>query len=244
MHSVAVELGTGCVISASPPGAAVLVVIIAAVVRAWMYNSRRATVQSNLTGRASRNTKPLRRPHHVPDSNTALLEVLGLIGRNIASGATLSLAIRESLGTAPRNRITEGLRLVDDRAPQIGIVRALHQWGADDPDCRRAAWALAVAAETGGDPLAALDALTDSLRSERALRRELNALTAQSTLSAAVLALVPIGFGALLSGTDERARHFLMATAPGRICLALGLGFDVVAWRWLRSIGSVRSLNS
>jgi tight adherence protein B len=168
-----------------------------------------------------------------------LLEALAMIGRSVHSGSSLSVAIASAAMRCAPGRVGSGLRQVDSDAKRIGMIGALRAWGESDSLCTRTAWALSIAAETGGDPLAAVDALTASLRSEGALTRELGALTAQSTLSAAVLAIVPLGFGGLLSGTDPQARHFLFFSSAGRVCLVVGLALDLLAWRWLRRIGRV-----
>ncbi len=227
--------------SVSPQVAAVFAVAAMAAARSMWVARHRSKVRVQVSAVAPAPTRSVAqvRRRRKPDPNAELLELLGLIGRNLAAGTSLSLAISESLSVSAGGPVHLGLHRVAIQTPQIGLIGALRQWGLEDVTCRRTAWALAVAAETGGDPLAAIDALTESLRAERALQRELGALTAQSRLSAAVLGLVPIGFGTLMSGTDAQARHFLLATAPGRSCLAVGLLLDAVAWRWLRSIGAV-----
>jgi Flp pilus assembly protein TadB len=181
----------------------------------------------------------LPRLHRRSRSELDLLEALAMIARSIHSGSSMSIAIGAAAQAASYGRVGNGLRQVVSDATRIGLVEALRAWGEADPVCARTAWALSIAAETGGDPLAAVDALTSSLRSEGALSRELGALTAQSTLSAAVLAVVPIGFGGLLSGTDPQARHFLFWSPAGRACFVVGLLLDLIAWRWLRKIGKV-----
>ncbi len=228
----------------APSTIAALTVVLLATARSGWAAHRRSVAHKLVLDRpesahpvSTRNSVKPRR--HKNDPNSELLEVLALIGRNLEAGASLATAIAESLAVASHGSVLAGLQRVDEQSPQTGLIIALRRWGDEDPLCRRTAWALAVAAETGGNPLAAIDALTDSLRSERALQRELGALTAQSRLSAAVLGIVPIGFGVLMSGTDPKARHFLLATAPGRACLVVGLTFDALAWWWLRSIGSV-----
>ena len=215
------------------------IVSVAAIRSVWAAHRRAATRRRIVGGTPPRSEERVDRSRRTTDANAELLELLGLIARNVEAGASLSLAINESLAVAAGGPVHAGLRSVAEQAPQIGLVGALRRWGADNRECRRTAWALAVAAETGGDPLAAIDALTDSLRSERALARELGALTAQSRLSAAVLGMVPIGFGLLMSGTDPLARQFLFASSQGRVCLLVGLGLDALAWRWLRSLGTV-----
>ncbi len=168
-----------------------------------------------------------------------LLAALAMIGRSVHAGSSMASAIDAAARAASSGMVGNGLRQVSADAPRIGLVGALQAWGTADPNCARTAWALSIAAETGGDPLSAVDSLTSSIRSEGSLTRELGALTAQSTLSAAVLAVVPIGFGGLLSGTDPQARHFLFASSVGRACLVVGLLLDLIAWRWLRRIGQV-----
>jgi Flp pilus assembly protein TadB len=105
-----------------------------------------------------------------------------------------------------------------------------------EADLARAAWVLALAAATGGPPSDALETLADTFRADDAVRREAVALTAQARLSAGVLATVPVGFCALMIGTDPQARGFLLNTTAGRLCAVVGLILDGLAWLWVRSL--------
>jgi Flp pilus assembly protein TadB len=168
-----------------------------------------------------------------------LIEALTTIGRAVRSGTALSMAILQVGDALPQRSVGQGFLQVQHEASQIGLLNALRAWGSRDQRCERTAWALAIAVQTGGDSTAAVDALVSSLRAGQSLQRELGALTAQSTLSAAVLALVPVMFAGLLSGTDPRAREFLFSSTIGRGCLVLGLLMNLLAWRWLRRIADV-----
>jgi Flp pilus assembly protein TadB len=184
--------------------------------------------------------RPRRRTRFRRESIDAdMIEALTTIGRSVRSGTSLGMAIVQVGHSLPDRAVGIGFMQVQMDAERIGLLDALRDWGKHDPRCARTAWALAITAQTGGDATAAIDALISSLRSGQSLQRELGALTAQSTLSAAVLALVPIVFAGLLSGTDPQARAFLFTTAPGQVCLFVGLALNMIAWRWLRRIAAI-----
>ena len=106
----------------------------------------------------------------------------------------------------------------------------------DLPDVRAAAGALVVASTMGGRSAAALDGLAASLRDRLGIAAEAQAQSAQARLSAVVVGGAPIAFVVFSAMVDPTAAGLLVGTAAGRVCLALGLGFEVLAALWMRRI--------
>src|SRR5204863_5217618 len=69
--------------------------------------------------------------------------------------------------------------------------------------------ALALAAEVGGGPAAALEGVATTLRERIAIERELHALGAQARASAAVMVAAPLLFTAFAAGIDPAIASFL-----------------------------------
>lgn len=105
------------------------------------------------------------------------------------------------------------------------LTAALDQWPEHRPlpGVRLATSALGLGAETGGAQARALDGVAATLRSRRAVGREVRALSSQARMSGVVITLAPLGFSALAAATDERTASFLLATPLGLFCLATGL---------------------
>src|SRR5439155_897231 len=82
---------------------------------------------------------------------------------------------------------------------------------------------IALAAESGGAAARAIDGVGETLRANLAVAAEVRAQSAQARLSALVIALAPLGFGALAAGTDRQTADFLFRTPIGLGCLVVGL---------------------
>ena len=68
---------------------------------------------------------------------------------------------------------------------------------------------------------------------------ELRALSSQARISALVIGLAPVGFGAFAATTDPRTSQFLFHTAPGLALLVTGLVLDVLGWLWMQRLARV-----
>ena len=68
---------------------------------------------------------------------------------------------------------------------------------------------------------------------------ELRALSSQARISALVIGLAPVGFGAFAAATDPRTSEFLLHTPAGLILLVTGLALDGVGWLWMQRLAQV-----
>jgi Flp pilus assembly protein TadB len=124
----------------------------------------------------------------------------------------------------------------------VPFVVALDAWPSRCPTAgvRLAVAALALSAESGGAAARAVDGVAATLRANLAVAGEVRAQAAQARLSGLVIALAPLGFGALAAGTDARTAHFLLRSTLGSLCLAGGLALDGLAAWWMHRITSVQ----
>lgn len=110
---------------------------------------------------------------------------------------------------------------------------ALEAWSTRSPADVLTVAALRVAAQVGGAGARALDGAAASLRERIALDEERRALATQSRVSAMTLSAAPIVFAVFVTGLDDRASRFLVATPLGLLCLVAGLGLDGLGAWWM-----------
>ena len=153
----------------------------------------------------------------------------------LRSGASLSQAVAEA-GASTTGPIGEDLRSVAADAAATGdLDAALGRWARrrPRPSVQLAAAALGLGIETGGAHAQAVDGIASTLRQRQMAMAEGRALSAQARLSAVVMAAAPLVFGALSLAGGAGTARFLLTTTPGLVCLAGGLGLDVVGAAWM-----------
>ena len=96
--------------------------------------------------------------------------------------------------------------------------------------------ALAVHRRTGGDLPALLDEIARVIRLRLEDRRAVRSLTAAARSSGVVLAVLPIGFVALLSGTGGDGLGAFYRTHAGAFLLAAALSLQGLGFAWMRRI--------
>jgi tight adherence protein B len=167
----------------------------------------------------------------------AVPATLERIGSELRAGGTVATALSgvangEGVLAGDASRIESRIRL------GAGLGDALHSWSRE----RRAAGvdvaagALALSATVGGPAADALDGLASSLRARLSVIAEARALSAQARYSAWVIGLAPIGYLVMTAAVDSRSVHVLVGTGPGRVCVLLGLGLELLGALWMRAI--------
>lgn len=179
-----------------------------------------------------------------------LPHLLERVARRLRAGGSLQLAFGAAVPSDPppggpsTSGLTERWRAVADRSAAVGMVEALDEWaeharGQAMPSVGLAVAALAVAASTGGSPARAVDGVASTLRSRLAVAEEVRALSSQARASATVIALAPLGFGALAAATDDRTAAFL-ATPAGVVVVSAGLALDAAGAWWMARLCRVQ----
>lgn len=164
-------------------------------------------------------------PH--PDY-AALLEA---IARQVRSGSSLTAAfVEEATTTSPLalavGQVCAGASLVD----------ALHDLAPGDADLAFTVRALAATARLGGPIAATLDEAAAVLRERAAARAERRAHGSQARLSARVLTVVPLGFGAWSALVSQQTRNVYLSSVAGATCAFCGLMLNLVGWQWMKRI--------
>ena len=170
--------------------------------------------------------------------DTALPETLEAMARSLRSGSSLRLAIAEASASAPAP-LGDGLADVAEAARRgRPLAAAIDRWSGTTPGdgVSLAAAALGLGAELGGAAARSLDGVAGTLRDRNNGRREVRALSAQARASAVVIGSAPLAFLVVVAAADPGAIGFLVGSPIGRLCLASGLGLDVVGAWWMRRI--------
>jgi len=171
----------------------------------------------------------------------ALPGVLEQVAAELRGGGTVAAAVATIAGGA--SPLAPDLRRVQARSDLgVGLGDALAEWPDDRAvdGVRAAAGALAVAAAMGGRAADAIDGLAQSLRDRLGAAAEAGALSAQARLSALVVGAAPVAYLAFSTAVDPASTATLVTTMPGRVCLALGLGCELLGVWWMHRIVRAR----
>ena len=164
----------------------------------------------------------------------AVPHALDAVARSLRSGASLLQALGEAAQEeGPLQR--ELQRVVAEADRGAGVAAALDSWAERQPSAsiRLAAAALSLGAETGGANARAVDGVASTVRQRLAVAGEARALTAQPRVSAQVIGLAPIAFGAFSAATDPDLARLLFTTPIGWAMLIAGLLLDLVGMSWM-----------
>jgi tight adherence protein B len=159
-----------------------------------------------------------------------------------AAGTRAGLSIRRAVAEAARDAgpplAAELDRVVARMEVGEPLEAALDGLAArlDLPELRLVVTVLSVHRRTGGDLAVMLEEVADVVGDRIRSRREVRALTAQGRASGAVLAVLPIAFVALLSGTGGEALGAFYRSPLGAGLLAVGLVCEVLGFAWIRRI--------
>lgn len=171
----------------------------------------------------------------------ALPEALEAVARALRTGASLRQAVEEAAGRTPGALGHELVRVSTQTERGAPLVTALDDL-ADRrplPGVRLAVAALCLGAETGGAQARSVDGVATTLRDRLAVVAEVRALSSQARISALVISLAPLGFGAFAAATDPRTSDFLFHSAAGFVLLAAGGLLDGLGWFWMNRLARV-----
>lgn len=175
----------------------------------------------------------------------ALPAALEAVARSLRSGASLRQAVEEagraSAGGGGRALAAELSRAAAEAAQGASLVAALEAVAVRRPlpGVRLGVAALCLGAETGGAQARAVDGVAATVRERLAVAAELRALSSQARISALVIGLAPVGFGAFAAATDPRTAEFMLHTPAGLALLVAGLTLDALGWLWMQRLAKV-----
>ena len=165
-------------------------------------------------------------------------EAIVTISAAVRAGLSVRRALEEALrGSDPPLR--EPLESVVDRlgvGQPIDAALEMFAGEIDSPDAHLVTTLLSVHRRTGGDLPALLDEVAAVIGQRAESRRQVRALTAQGRASGVVLAVLPIAFVGLLSGTSGDGLGAFYRTLPGAALLLGGLLCELLGFLWINRI--------
>jgi tight adherence protein B len=167
-----------------------------------------------------------------------LADAIGSLTAAVRSGMSVPQAIAYAMGEAGSPVRAELGRVVADIEVGVPLGEAIDAWAerSMSRDVQLVAGALDLHRRSGGDLPSVLDQVAATIRERVAVGREVRALTAQARLSGWILGVLPIGFFAFLWLTSRRDIEGALGTPAGLASVLVGLGLELGAFFWIRSL--------
>jgi tight adherence protein B len=160
----------------------------------------------------------------------------------LVAGVRAGLSIRRALEEAARDADEPMRTHLHDLLRRLGVgepLEAAMTGLASEIDSAEVALlvaALGVHQRTGGELPIMLEEVAAIIGQRVDARRQVRALTAQGRASGAVLAVLPVAFVTLLSGTSGDGLGAFYRTALGSVLLTVGLLCEALGFLWIRRI--------
>lgn len=167
----------------------------------------------------------------------AMVEAFGALAASMASGLSLSQAMRYVGSHAQEPVRTEFLRAEAQVACGAGMTGALDEMveRLHAPGLDFVTLALKVSRRTGAPLSGVLGEAARLVRERVELRRKLDVRTAQVRMSARLVAGMPVAMVAFLAATSSDFREGV-ATVPGAASITVALLLDGIAWSIIRVV--------
>jgi len=200
-----------------------------------------ATIAAGALVAASLGVLRARRGRADTDLERALPAALEAVARSLRSGASLNQALGEAAAGAPGGLGVELRRVTAEAGHGAGLVDALDRLAVRRPvpGVRLAVAALCLGVETGGAQARAVDGVAVTMRERLAVAAEVKALSSQARVSALVIGVAPLGFGAFAAATDPAHARFLFHTPLGLAFVTAGLVLDGLGWLWMQRLSRI-----
>jgi len=153
------------------------------------------------------------------------------IVRSLQTGSTLAGALVEAADDG--GLLADDLRQVGrDLEAGVPMGLTLTRWERRRPGTRvgQLVAAIDLAVVTGGEPSRLLGTVGEAIRDELEVAAEARALATQARSSAAVVAVAPVGFAALMAPSGSVG---FLVSGVGLVVLAAGLLLDGLGLWWM-----------
>ena len=182
----------------------------------------------------------LLRRDRAPDArrDEQLADAVSALTAAVRSGMSVPQAVAYAMREAEEPVAGDLARLVADVELGVPLGDAVDGWAerTGSEDAQLVAGALDLHRRSGGDLPAVLDQVAATIRDRVAVGRETRALTAQARLSGWILGVLPIVFFAFLWLTSRRDIQAALSTPAGLASVLTGVGLEVGAFFWIRSL--------
>ncbi len=165
----------------------------------------------------------------------AAVELCDALAAELDAGLPATIAIERACSPWPEfSGVASAARLGDDVA--AALRRCANLPGADGLRSVAAAWD--VAARSGAALVLVLGRVTDGMRSDEEARAEVTAALGPPRATAKMLAALPLFGIALGVSMGAHPLRFLLQTALGAFCLAVGLGLALTGVWWVEKLAA------
>jgi len=197
-----------------------------------------AVAGAGLALAADRVRKRSRRRRRLEEAEAGLADVVRAMAAASRAGRSVRRSLEAAAAEAPpslREPLSEAVGELETGRPLPRVLDALGR-RLSLPDAALLVGVLDIHLRTGGDLPGALDHVAELVARRQRARRRLRALTAQGRASGAVLAVLPVAFVGLLSGTSGNGLGTFYRTPQGSALLASGLVLSCAGFLWIRGI--------
>ena len=182
-------------------------------------------------------TKPIVADSESPDESTELSELLDSIARSLRLGKSLAAALHDAVEACNcRVQVVVDLALATARGESFGAAMKKLSLEAQTDDLTFTLRTIELAATGGVGGVLALERAAMVLRERSANTHDRRAQAAQAMLSTKILSIAPIAVCGWLTISSSAARNFLVFSATGWFCIALGLSFNYAGRKWMNAI--------
>ncbi len=164
----------------------------------------------------------------------AFNEQLELVLRLISSGLRVGLSLRQAIALvideSPEPARTEFSRVVARSSIGVPMDVALDDLVKRVPsdELQMLVDAIDVSSKTGGNLAKILDHLAGTIKARRSIQRKVRSLTGEARASGWVIAVLPVGLGLFIMGTQPPMREAMFGTPIGHLSLIIFVVLEVV----------------
>ncbi|MGY1730589.1 type II secretion system F family protein [Geodermatophilus sp. SYSU D01045] len=169
-------------------------------------------------------------------------DALQLMASSLRAGHSLLRAVDAVADQAPAPIAEEFARIVNETRVGRDLGAALDEVAVrvDSDDFRWTAQAIAIHREVGGNLAEVLDTVGHTIRERNAIRRQVQALSAEGRLSAWVLMALPVGIVAFLTVTNPAYLSAFTGSLAGWVMIAVSAVLLLVGGLWLKKTVAIR----
>ena len=170
-----------------------------------------------------------------------LPEALDLMVSSLRAGHAYTAAVQVVAEEIPDPLASEFQRMTDQYRVGLGQRECLNLLieRVDTPDLRLFATAVLIQLESGGNLAEVLEKLAEVIRARFRLAGQVRAITAEGRLSGAILGLLPVAVGIVITLLNPEYLKPLFAETAGLIMLAAAVVLELAGFLWIRRIVEV-----
>ncbi len=163
------------------------------------------------------------------------------MAKSLRAGVGLTQALEYAGRDAPDPLGSELLRVVRELQLGADVENVFEEMNARiaSPDLEIASAAIIIQRRVGGNLSEVLTNVATTIRERKAIRNELNAITAKQRLQGNASALIPVFVAVFFFFVNHDTAKLLFTTTAGNIALGVGIFFEVLGLWMVRRFGAI-----